>query len=121
MLKTRLIHAVNTEGMKSYSGMCYTHQRCSMRVCMYISELPEGVMKFKLPHKQIGTGPAGFIFQRFKGENNEKNSLKYSSIHWYQNLMGLIQCFGSGSGWIRIQIASLDPDPDSESESGSSN
>jgi len=28
------------------------------------------------------------------------------------------QCFVSGSGWIRIQIASLDPDPDSESGSG---
>ena len=31
------------------------------------------------------------------------------------------QCFGSGSRWIRIQIASLDPDPDSESGSGSCN
>ena len=26
----------------------------------------------------------------------------------------LYQCFGSGSGWLRIQIASLDPDPDSD-------
>ena len=26
------------------------------------------------------------------------------------------QCFGSGSGWIRIQIAMLDPDPDTDSE-----
>jgi hypothetical protein len=25
-------------------------------------------------------------------------------------------CFGSGSGWIRIQIARLDPDPDPGSE-----
>ena len=29
------------------------------------------------------------------------------------------QCFGSESGWIRIQIARLDPDPYSESGIGS--
>ena len=28
----------------------------------------------------------------------------------------VFQCFGSGSGWIRIQIARLDPDPENEIE-----
>ena len=68
---------------------------------------------FRRPAREVGGADCRAGIHGGEGEGEEIAGSSRQILTYFQH------CFGSGSGWIRIQIARLDPDPYSESGSGS--